>query len=122
MNIQDSFLNQVRKEGTEVKVALIDGTSLIGTVRGFDNFTVILQSRNMQHLLYKHAIAQVMTRRPGRREHESDEQRHPAGTAAAGSSSATNDKSAAKPADTDAKKADAFNPIDLSGLHADKGS
>ena len=73
MNLQDSFLNQVRRENTEVRMFLVNGTELRGTVKGFDNFTVILNSRNGQHLIYKHAIAQLVSRRaPGQqREGES---------------------------------------------------
>jgi host factor-I protein len=63
MNLQDSFLNQVRRENTEVRMYLVNGTELRGTVKGFDNFTVILNSRNGQHLIYKHAIAQLVSRR-----------------------------------------------------------
>ena len=63
MNLQDSFLNQVRKENTDVKVVLVDGTILHGTVKGFDNFTLILNSRDSHHLIYKHAIAQMISRR-----------------------------------------------------------
>lgn len=74
MNLQDSFLNQIRKEGTEVKLVLLDGTALTGIVKGFDNFTVILNSRGAQHLIYKHAIAQLIWRRPtSRREQSGDE-------------------------------------------------
>jgi host factor-I protein len=64
MNLQDSFLNQVRKDNTEIMVVLLDGTRLIGYVRGFDNFTVIMNARGQQHLIYKHAIAQIVSRRP----------------------------------------------------------
>ena len=109
MNIQDSLLNQVRKEGTEVKIALIDGSSLMGQVRGFDNFTVVVQSKTNQHLLYKHAIAQIIFRRPGARREE------PEGTQA--QANATPRPQAAEP-----KKPEVFNPIDLSGLHSDKES
>lgn len=63
MNLQDSFLNQVRRENTEVKVLLVNGTALRGVVKGFDNFTVILNNRNGQHLIYKHAIAQLVNQR-----------------------------------------------------------
>lgn len=69
VNLQDSFLNQVRKEGSEVKIVLVDGSSLTGVVRGFDNFTVILNSKESQHLIYKHAISQLITRRDARRVH-----------------------------------------------------
>ncbi len=64
MNLQDSFLNQVRKDNTEIKLTLLDSTSLIGYVRGFDNFTVILHAHGAQHLIYKHAIAQIIQKRP----------------------------------------------------------
>ena len=53
VNLQDSFLNQIRKEGSEVKIVLTDGSSLTGVVRGFDNFTVIINSKDSQHLIYK---------------------------------------------------------------------
>lgn len=64
MNLQDSFLNQVRRENAEVKVLLVNGTVLRGIVKGFDNFTLILNNRNGQHLVYKHAIAQLVSHRP----------------------------------------------------------
>jgi host factor-I protein len=63
MNLQDSFLNQVRRENSEVNILLVNGKSLRGSVKGFDNFTVILNSRNGQHLIYKHAIAQLVSQR-----------------------------------------------------------
>jgi host factor-I protein len=63
VNLQDSFLNQVRKDNTEVKVVLLDGSSLSGNVRGFDNFTLVLNSKGTQHLIYKHAVAQLVTAR-----------------------------------------------------------
>lgn len=64
MNLQDSFLNQVRRENSEVRVLLVNGTLLRGIVKGFDNFTLILNNRNGQHLVYKHAIAQIVSHRP----------------------------------------------------------
>jgi host factor-I protein len=63
MNLQDSFLNQVRRENADVKVLLVNGTVLRGVVKGFDNFTLILSNRNGQHLVYKHAIAQLVSHR-----------------------------------------------------------
>ena len=64
MNLQDSFLNQVRREATEVQILLTNGTQLRGMVKGFDNFTLILNTRNgRQNLIYKHAIAQIATSR-----------------------------------------------------------
>lgn len=61
MNLQDSFLNQVRKDNQEIKIRFMDGSELSGLVRGFDNFTVILGVKEGQHLVYKHAIAQVIS-------------------------------------------------------------
>lgn len=74
MNLQDSFLNQVRRENTEVKVLLVNGTVLRGIVKGFDNFTVILTNRSGQHLVYKHAIAQLVSHRPGGQRREGVEE------------------------------------------------
>jgi host factor-I protein len=60
VNLQDSFLNKVRREGIVVQVMLANGVLLEGYVKGFDNFTLILSTEGMQHLLYKHAIAQII--------------------------------------------------------------
>jgi host factor-I protein len=63
VNIQDTFLNQLRKDGTLVTVFLLNGYQLKGVVKGFDNFTVLLESdgdshsQKKQQLIYKHAIS-----------------------------------------------------------------
>ena len=59
LNLQDSFLNQVRKEDVGVSIHLVNGFQLKGTVRGFDNFTVILESMGKQQLVYKHAMSTI---------------------------------------------------------------
>ena len=64
INLQDAFLNQVRKEGIQTTVYLINGFQLKGTVKGFDNFTVIIDSDGKQMLIYKHAISTVTPVRP----------------------------------------------------------
>jgi host factor-I protein len=85
MNLQDGFLNQVRKENTEIKMVLLDGSELVGHVRGFDNFTVIVASQATQHLIYKHAIAQIVIPRSNARGAESHESRgHGAGPGSEG--------------------------------------
>jgi len=76
MNLQDSFLNQVRRENAEVKVLLVNGTMLRGSVKGFDNFTLVLNSRNGQHLIYKHAIAQLLSHRPSGPRREGEDHTH----------------------------------------------
>ncbi|KKI91944.1 RNA-binding protein Hfq [Bacillus sp. SA1-12] len=57
INIQDQFLNQLRKDSTFVTVFLLNGFQLRGLVKGFDNFTVLLETEGKQQLIYKHAIS-----------------------------------------------------------------
>ncbi|WP_044894153.1 RNA chaperone Hfq [Bacillus alveayuensis] len=57
INIQDQFLNQCRKDGTQVTVFLLNGYQLRGCIKGFDNFTVLLEVDGKQQLIYKHAIS-----------------------------------------------------------------
>lgn len=59
MNLQDSFLNHVRKENLSVIIYLINGFQIRGLVRGFDNFTVIIENEGKQQLVYKHAISTI---------------------------------------------------------------
>ncbi|HHY60698.1 MAG TPA: RNA chaperone Hfq [Clostridia bacterium] len=63
-NIQDVFLNQVRKENIPVTVFLVNGFQLKGMVRGFDNFTVILEVDGKQQMIYKHAISTLAPQKP----------------------------------------------------------
>lgn len=64
INLQDTFLNQVRKENMPVTVYLVNGFQLKGLVRGFDNFTVVLDFEGKQQMVYKHAISTIMPLRP----------------------------------------------------------
>jgi len=57
INIQDQFLNQLRKEGISVTVFLTNGFQLRGQVKSFDNFTVLFETEGKQQLVYKHAIS-----------------------------------------------------------------
>jgi host factor-I protein len=59
INLQDVFLNQVRKEHISVVIYLTNGFQLKGMVKGFDNFTVVLDSEGRQQLVYKHAISTI---------------------------------------------------------------
>lgn len=56
-NIQDYYLNQLRKERIPVTVFLTNGFQLRGVVKSFDNFTVLLETEGKQQLIYKHAIS-----------------------------------------------------------------
>ena len=60
-NLQDSFLNQLRRDKVGVTMFLMNGFQMHGTIRGFDGFTVVLESEGKQQLIYKHAISTVVT-------------------------------------------------------------
>lgn len=60
INLQDVFLNQARKEKIPVTIYLTNGFQFKGMVRGFDNFTVILDCDGKQNLVYKHAISTII--------------------------------------------------------------
>lgn len=57
--LQDVFLNQVRKERVLVTIHLTNGYQIKGTVKGFDNFTIILDSEGKQMMIYKHAVSTI---------------------------------------------------------------
>lgn len=58
-NLQDSFLNQLRKEKIPVVVYLTNGVRLKGIIKGFDNFVLLLKETSEQ-LIYKHAISTII--------------------------------------------------------------
>jgi len=60
LNLQEIFLNQVRKARTPVTIFLVNGVQMRGLVTGFDNFTVVLDSEGRQQLIYKHAISTII--------------------------------------------------------------
>lgn len=57
VNIQDQYLNQLRKEGIPVTVFLLNGFQIRGNIKGFDNFTVLFDCDGKQQLVFKHAIS-----------------------------------------------------------------
>ena len=59
-NIQDVFLNKIRKEKMTVTVFLVNGVKLQGIVTWFDNFSMLLRRDNAVQLVYKHAISTIM--------------------------------------------------------------
>lgn len=59
-NVQDGFLNYIRKNKTPVTVFLVNGVKLQGIVTSFDNFSVLLRRDGHTQLVYKHAISTVM--------------------------------------------------------------
>lgn len=66
-NIQDQFLNQVRKARIEVDVLLLSGESLTGYVRSFDSFCIIVEQGDDVRLIYKHALSMITPTQPGAR-------------------------------------------------------
>ena len=63
-NLQDVFLNHVRKVKMPVTIFLINGVKLQGVITWFDNFCVLLRRDNHSQLVYKHAISTVMPGQP----------------------------------------------------------
>jgi len=63
-NLQDTFLNAVRKEKSPVTIFLVNGVKLQGVITWFDNFCVLLRRDNQSQLVYKHAISTVMPVQP----------------------------------------------------------
>ena len=59
INLQDNFLNIVRKDKVNVTIYLVNGFQLRGTVKSFDNFTVMIESEGKQQMIYKHAISTI---------------------------------------------------------------
>ena len=60
MNLQDVFLNQCRKDRITITIYLTNGFQFKGMIKGFDNFTVILDSDGKQQLVFKHAISTII--------------------------------------------------------------
>ncbi len=63
-NLQDTFLNHVRKDKIPVTIFLVNGVKLQGIVSWFDNFCVLLKRDGQSQLVYKHAISTIMPAHP----------------------------------------------------------
>ncbi len=62
-NIQDNFLNNLRRERMTVTIFLIGGVKLTGKIRSFDKYALVLESNNQEQLIFKHAISTVAVAR-----------------------------------------------------------
>jgi host factor-I protein len=60
-NIQDVYLNTMRRDKIPVTIFLIGGIRLIGKIRGFDKYSVVLEANNQDQLIFKHAITTIST-------------------------------------------------------------
>ncbi|MEM9716566.1 MAG: RNA chaperone Hfq [Pseudomonadota bacterium] len=63
-NLQDAFLNTVRKEKNAVTIFLVNGVKLQGVITWFDNFCILLRRDGQSQLVYKHAISTIMPTGP----------------------------------------------------------
>ncbi len=60
LNLQDIFLNQVRKEHIAITIYLVNGFQIKGMVKGFDSYTIVIDSEGKQQMIYKHAISTIV--------------------------------------------------------------
>ena len=65
-NLQDVFLNQVRKDRTPITIFLVNGYQIRGTIRGFDNYIIVLDVEGKQQIVYKHAVSTISPLTPVR--------------------------------------------------------
>ena len=63
-NLQDQFLNAIRKEKVDLTIFLVNGVPLRGRVLSFDNFTILIEIDKKQNLIYKHAVSTMVPARP----------------------------------------------------------
>ncbi len=62
-NIQDTFLNTVRKDKSPITIYLVSGVKLTGKIRSFDKYSVLLENNAQEQLIFKHAISTVVSGR-----------------------------------------------------------
>ena len=64
LNMLDAFLNQIRREKIPVTIYLVNGFQIKGLIKGFDNFTAIVEQEGRQQMVYKHAISTIAPIKP----------------------------------------------------------
>jgi host factor-I protein len=62
-NIQDSFLNNARKDKVVLTIYLMSGVKLSGRIKSFDKYSLVLETNNQEQLIFKHAVSTVVTQR-----------------------------------------------------------
>ena len=60
LNLQDNFLNQLRKDNIPATIFLVNGYQIKGSIRSFDNFTILLEVDGKQQMVYKHAVSTII--------------------------------------------------------------
>ncbi|MDR0287766.1 MAG: RNA chaperone Hfq [Clostridiales bacterium] len=59
INLQDVFLNKVRRDEKEVNILMQNGIEMKGVIKGFDNFIILTESGQIEQMIYKHSIASI---------------------------------------------------------------
>ena len=89
-NIQDSFLNNARRDKSAITIYLLSGVKLTGRIRSFDKYSVVLDTNNNQEqLIFKHAISTVVTSKAAQMHTAERHATHPAAAAPSGDATAT---------------------------------
>ena len=84
-NIQDSFLNNARKEKGVITLYLLSGVKLSGRIKSFDKYSLVLETNIQEQLIFKHAISTVVITRPATPPYAGTQPAAPATAAAGGS-------------------------------------
>ncbi len=95
-NIQDSFLNNARKEKGVVTIYLLSGVKLSGRIKSFDKYSLVMETNNQEQLIFKHAISTVVTMRAS---HPAPQMAHASAAGASVTSSAVSATSPGVPAE-----------------------
>jgi host factor-I protein len=85
-NIQDSFLNNARKDKIVLTIYLMSGVKLSGRIKSFDKYSLVLETNNQEQLIFKHAISTVVTQKSSHSYSSSGSSQMAAQSAASGSS------------------------------------
>jgi len=62
-NIQDSFLNNARRDKVVLTIYLMSGVKLSGRIKSFDKYSLVLETNNQEQLIFKHAVSTVVTQK-----------------------------------------------------------
>jgi len=85
-NIQDSFLNNARKDKIVLTIYLMSGVKLSGRIKSFDKYSLVLETNNQEQLIFKHAVSTVVTQKAPHSIHSGPPQSVAAAGAGAGGS------------------------------------
>jgi host factor-I protein len=90
-NIQDTFLNTVRKDKSPITIYLVSGVKLTGKIRSFDKYSVLLENNSQEQLIFKHAISTVVSGRSSAHGESKSDARHSSASSSHSSSASAHD-------------------------------